>query len=212
LILLGAPGAGKGTQAKLIAEKYGLLHIAAGDLLRDAVAKGTYLGKHAQEYMGRGQLVPDHIIIELIRKRLTKPDTKQGFILDGFPRSIQQAEKLAKIRNLNIDLVLNLNVEFSCLLERLTGRRSCINCGAVFHIKFNPPKNDKTCDLCGSMLVQRADDREDVIRNRLETYNELTKPLIQFYGEQNKLENIPASGTIDEIFASIVKTLDHFRK
>ena len=134
---MGAPGAGKGTQAKLIAEKYKIPHIAAGDLLRDAVEKGTYLGKHAHEFMARGQLVPDHIVVELIQKRLNKPDTEQGFILDGFPRSIQQAQKLGNIKDLVIDLVLNLNVEFSYLLERLTGRRSCVNCGAVFNLKYN---------------------------------------------------------------------------
>jgi adenylate kinase len=210
LILLGAPGAGKGTQAKLIAEKFRIPHIAAGDLLRDAVEKGTYLGRHAHEYMASGQLVPDHIVIELIRKRLSKPDTKLGFILDGFPRSIQQAKLLTEIKNLDIDLVLNLNVEFSYLLERLTGRRSCVNCGAVFHIKFNPPKTEDTCDRCSSMLVQRKDDREEVIKKRLVTYNEQTKPLIEFYQKQNKLKDIPSSGGIDEIFKSIVTVLDNF--
>jgi adenylate kinase len=210
LILLGAPGAGKGTQAKLIAEKYKLPHIAAGDLLRDAVAKGTYLGRHAHEYMSSGKLVPDHIVIELIRKRLNQPDTKRGFILDGFPRSIQQAHKLEGIENLDIDLVLNLHVEFSHLLERLTGRRSCVNCGAVFHIKYNPPKKKDICDLCNSKLFQRKDDHEEIITKRLETYNQETKPLIEFYQKMGKFQNIESNGEIDEIFETIVKTLSEF--
>jgi adenylate kinase len=192
----------------LIAEKYKIPHIAAGDLLRDAVEKGTYLGKLANDYMVSGQLVPDHIVIELINKRLAKPDTKQGFILDGFPRSIQQAKKLAKNKNLDIDLVLNIDVEFSYLLERLTGRRSCVNCGAVFHIKYNPPKTDNICDRCGSMLFQRKDDQKEVIKNRLDTYNQDTKPLIQFYKQKKVLKNIEGSGKIEEIFDSITIVLD----
>jgi adenylate kinase len=208
LILLGAPGAGKGTQAKLIAKRYKIPHVAAGDLLRDAVEKGTYLGKLAHEYMTSGQLVPDHIVIELINKRLAKPDTKQGYILDGFPRSIQQAKKLKKDKNLDIDLVLNIDVKFSFLLERLTGRRSCVNCGAVFHIKYNPPITENICDNCSSMLFQRKDDQEEVIKKRLETYKQETKPLIEFYQQRNKLKNVPGSGTINEIFKSIVTKLD----
>jgi adenylate kinase len=209
LILLGAPGAGKGTQAKLIAEKYKLLHIAVGDLLRAAVAKETTLGKQASEFMNRGRLVPDQIVIDLIRQRLAEPDATAGFILDGFPRTGEQAEKLSEVEDM--DIVLNLDVNFDILLERLTGRRSCESCGAVYHVKYNPPKAEGICDKCSSGLFQRPDDSEEVIKNRLQTYNELTKPLIQFYDGQNKLKNIPGSGAIDEIFISIVETLDALR-
>ena len=150
--MLGAPGSGKGTQAKLIAEKYSLLHIAAGDLLREAVNNKTPLGLQAQEFMGRGALVPDKIVIDLIRQRLDEPDAKagNGYILDGFPRTLAQAEKLADVEDVDIDIVLNIDVIFDLLLERLTGRRTCGSCGAIYHIKYNPPRSIGVCDKCGS--------------------------------------------------------------
>ena len=190
-------------------DKYGYLHIAAGDLLRDAVAKETMLGKQAKEYMTTGRLVPDQVVIDLIVERLGKPDATGGYILDGFPRTLEQAEKLSDVQT--VDLVLNIEVNFDLLLERLTGRRSCSSCGAVYHIKYNPPKNVDVCDRCGAELVQRTDDSEEVIRNRLETYNNQTKPLIQFYEDKNKLKNMPGSGNIDDIFSSIVIVLDQVR-
>lgn len=204
---MGAPGAGKGTQAKMIAEKFQIPHLATGDLLREAVTKETPLGKAAKVFMDRGELVTDQIVIDLIQERLDSADAGNGFILDGFPRTVQQAEKLAELER--IDLVLNLDVNFNELLERLTGRRSCGKCGAVYHIKYNQPKNENSCDKCGSLLYQRADDREDVIRNRLETYNKQTKPLIQYYDERKILRNIPGSGGIEKIFGIIIGILDN---
>ena len=207
MILLGAPGAGKGTQAKMIAEKYQIPHLATGDLLREAVTNETALGKAAKIFMDRGELVTDQIVIDLIQERLNSVDTGNGFILDGFPRTVQQAEKLAEVEK--IDLVLNIDVNFNKLLERLTGRRSCGKCGAVYHIKYNQPKNENLCDKCGSKLYQRTDDSEDVIRNRLETYNKQTKPLIKYYNERKMLRNIQGSGGIDEIFSIIIGILDN---
>jgi adenylate kinase len=206
MILMGAPGAGKGTQAKKLAEKYGLLHIATGDLLREAVAKQTLLGNQAKGYMESGKLVPDQIVIDLIKERLDKPDAAKGYILDGFPRTLQQAEILMEVEE--VDVVLDLEVDFDILLERLTGRRSCSSCGAVYHIKYTTPKNEGKCDKCGAELYQRADDKEEVIKNRLETYTNQTKPLIEFYNQKNKLKTIHGDGEIQEIFNAIVVVLD----
>ena len=210
LILLGAPGAGKGTQAKLIADKYEIPHISTGDLLREAVLKQTYLGKIANEYMSTGKLVPDQVVIRLILERIRGSDARNGYILDGFPRTIQQAEQLADEED--IDVVLNIDVSFDILLERLTGRRSCPNCGEVYHIKYNPPKENNQCNKCNTKLVHRKDDREEVIRERLETYNTQTKPLIKFYSVKNLLKHIPGMGGIEEIFKDIVKELDKLNK
>jgi adenylate kinase len=190
----------------LIAETFSLPHIATGDLLREAVQKQTYLGKTANEYMSTGRLVPDQVVIRLILERIKNSDAKRGYILDGFPRTIQQAEGLAKSED--VDLVLNIDVEFDMLLERLTGRRSCNNCGSVYHIKYNPPKVESICDKCGSLLYQRSDDKEDVIKNRLETYNKQTKPLIEFYNDKGKLKNVPGSGSIEDIFEHIKTILN----
>jgi adenylate kinase len=190
-----------------VAERYNIPHIAAGDLLREAVANETELGKSAKVYMTKGELVPDQIVIDLILERLTRPDAETGYILDGFPRTLPQAEKLSASED--VDVVINIEVSFDLLVERLTGRRSCPKCGSVYHIRYNPPKSEGTCDKCGSPLIQRADDKEEVIKNRLETYNRQTKPLIDFYRTQNKLKNIPGSGLIEDIFKDIVLTLDN---
>jgi adenylate kinase len=157
--------------------------------------------------MTQGKLVPDQIVIDLILERLNQPDAQAGYILDGFPRTLQQAEKLSASED--VDVVLNINVSFDLLVERLTGRRSCPECGSVYHIRYNPPKSDDTCDKCGSELIQRSDDKEDVIRNRLETYTRQTKPLIDFYRNRNILIDIPGSGKIDGIFEIIVQRLDN---
>ena len=194
---------------KLIADKYKVLHIATGDLLRDAVAKQTELGDKAKEYMSQGELVPDQIVIDMIRERLTDQDAAGGYILDGFPRTLGQAEKLTEVED--VDVVLNIDVTFDILIDRLTGRRSCGNCGAVYHITNNPPKSENKCDRCSSELIQRSDDHEEVIRNRLETYENQTKPLIQFYENQNKLKNIPGNDDINSIFRSIVIVLDNLK-
>jgi adenylate kinase len=210
LILLGAPGAGKGTQAKLIAEEFEIPHIATGDLLRAAVVKQTELGKQAKVYMTRGELVPDQIVIDMIAERLSDQDAKNGYVLDGFPRTVQQAKKLGQIQT--IDMVLNIDVDFALLLERLTGRRSCGECGEVYHIKYNPPLTPGICDKCGAKLYQRTDDKKEVIENRLVTYNNQTKPLVEFYGKNKLLKNVPGAGTIEDIFKSIKDILDKLEK
>ncbi len=164
--MLGAPGAGKGTQSKFITEQYGIPQISTGDILRKAVREGTEIGKMAKSYMDQGKLVPDDVIIEIMKARLNEPDCSKGYILDGFPRTLKQAEKLESIAQ--IDVVINIEVSTESLLERLTGRRSCPKCGAVYHIKFNPPPEDGKCK-CGGELYQRDDDREETVRKRLET-------------------------------------------
>lgn len=205
LILLGAPGAGKGTQAQKLVKRFKIPQISTGDLLRAAVASGTDLGKHANEYMTAGKLVPDEIVIGLIQERLKQDDCKNGFILDGFPRTIAQAEKLKEITD--IDAVVNIDVDAYILVERLTGRRTCKNCNAVFHMVFNPPKEEGVCDACGGELYQRADDNEETVRNRVETYNKNTAPLIDYYKGTGKLKNVDGRGGIDGIFQNILKVL-----
>ena len=156
--------------------------------------------------MARGELVPDQVVIDLIIQRLQEPDAEAGYVLDGFPRTIEQAEKLAEVED--IDCVVNIDIDFNLLINRLTGRRSCPECGAVFHIQYKPPKNEGSCDKCGSDLIQRVDDNEDVIKSRLKSYNKQTKLLIQIYKEQDKLKNVPGSGTIDEISKAIISELE----
>ena len=173
------------------------------------MAKQTELGDKAKEYMSQGELVPDQIVNDMIRERLTDQDAAGGYILDGFPRTLGQAEKLTEVED--VDVVLNIDVTFDILIDRLTGRRSCGNCGAVYHITNNPPKSENKCDRCSSELIQRSDDHEEVIRNRLETYENQTKPLIQFYENQNKLKNIPGNDDINSIFRSIVIVLDNLK-
>ncbi len=205
MVLLGPPGAGKGTQAKKLAEHYGIPHISTGDILRDAVRKGTDLGKKAREYMDAGALVPDEIVIGIVRERLKEEDCAMGFILDGFPRTVHQAVELDRITAL--DAVVNIDVPFEKLVERLTGRRSCPKCGAVYHIKTNPPKKEGICDICGTPLVQRDDDREETVKNRLETYLKQTAPLIGHYKEKGILINVDGDGTIEEVFERIINAL-----
>lgn len=196
LILLGAPGAGKGTQAKWISKEYGLPHISTGDILRQNVKEGTELGKEAKKYMDAGKLVPDELIIGMVKDRLAQDDCKNGFILDGFPRTIKQAEELEKITD--IDAVLNIYVPFEKLIERITGRRSCPKCGAVYHIKYNPPKKEGICDACGTPLIQRDDDKEETVKKRLETYEEQTAPLIDYYEKKGKLITVEGQEEIED--------------
>jgi adenylate kinase len=210
LILLGAPGAGKGTQAQKLVKHFKIPQISTGDLLRAAVAKGTDLGKHANEYMTAGKLVPDEIVIGLIQERLKENDCKNGFILDGFPRTIAQADKLKEITD--IDAVVNIDVDTYILVKRLTGRRTCKNCNAVFHMVFNPPKEEGVCDACGGELYQRTDDNEKTVRNRVETYNENTAPLIDYYKGTGKLKNVDGQRGIDGIFQNILKVLKRQRQ
>ncbi len=206
LILLGAPGAGKGTQAQKLVDHFSIPQISTGDLLRAAVANETDLGKQANEYMTAGKLVPDGVVIGLISERLKDDDCKNGFILDGFPRTIAQADKLKETTD--IDSVVNVDVDASILVDRLTGRRTCKNCNAMYHLIFNQPKQEGVCDACGGELYQRTDDNEETVRSRLDTYNENTAPLIDYYRETGKLKDVEGQGVIDEIFQNILKILE----
>ena len=211
LILLGPPGAGKGTQAQLIVEHYHILQISTGDILRKAVKEGTPLGNKAKAFMDQGQLVPDEVVIGIIDERLRASDCNSGFILDGFPRTIAQAEALQPIltkMGKSIDHVINIEVDTEELVRRLTGRRTCKNCGAMFHILFHPPKVEGNCDLCGGPLYQREDDKEETIRIRLKEYQRQTAPLIRYYQMKNYLRSIQGVGGQEEIFEQIVRLLD----
>lgn len=212
LILLGGPGAGKGTQAKKLIDKYQIPQISTGDILRAAVKEGTEMGRKAKEYMDAGKLVPDEVVIGIIKDRLAQPDCKKGFILDGFPRTVPQAEALDKVladMGSKIDHVISIDVDEEELVTRLTGRRTCKNpdCGQMFHIKFNPPKKEGVCDKCGSELYQRDDDNEATVRSRLATYNQATKPLIDYYQAKGLLRPIKGVGSIDDIFNKICSIL-----
>jgi len=210
LILLGPPGAGKGTQAQMIVERYRIPQISTGDILRSAVKENTALGLKAKAFMDQGQLVPDEVVIGIIDNRLRAPDCNPGFILDGFPRTIAQAEALQAILTKigkSIHHVINIEVGPDELVRRLTGRRTCKNCGAMFHILFHPPKQDGVCDRCGGTLYQRADDKEETIRTRLKEYQKQTAPLIEYYQRKNMLRSIPGMGGQDQIFESIVRHL-----
>ncbi|MEJ2091374.1 MAG: adenylate kinase [Syntrophobacterales bacterium] len=208
LILLGGPGAGKGTQAKKLIKKYQIPQISTGDILRAAVKEGTEMGKKAKEYMDAGKLVPDEVVIGIIKDRLKEPDCQKGFILDGFPRTVPQAEALEKVLSgmgKKVDHVVSIDVDEEELVTRLTGRRTCKNaaCGQMYHIKFNPPKKDLICDKCGGELYQRDDDNETTVRSRLATYNQATKPLIDHYKAKGLIRPIPGVGGIDDIFTNI---------
>lgn len=210
IILLGPPGAGKGTQAKRLIEKYHIPQISTGDMLREALKEGTPLGLEAKKYMDQGGLVPDSVVIGLVKERIQKPDAKNGFMLDGFPRTVAQAEALDKILaelGLGIDHVVSVEVPNSELLGRLTGRRTCRNCGAGFHVLFDPPKKEGVCDKCGGELYQRSDDNEVTVKSRLDTYEAQTKPLIDFYDIQKKLRRINGVGKMDEILGRITSLL-----
>ncbi len=211
LILLGAPGVGKGTQGALISKEYGIPQISTGDILRSEVKNETELGKKAKAYMEKGELVPDDVIIEMMEKRIKEDDCKNGFILDGFPRTVAQAEAFDRMlakNGLELDKVILIDVPEEEIIDRLTGRRICPNCGAVYHIKNNPPKVEGVCDRCGSKLIQRDDDREDVVRKRLEVYKKSTMPLIDYYTKTSKLVKVDGTGDIEEIFARIKKILE----
>lgn len=211
LVFLGAPGAGKGTQAKRLVEKYGIPQISTGDLLRAAVAAGTPLGKEAKAYMDRGELVPDSVVLGMVKERLSQDDCKKGFILDGFPRNVAQAEALDKMlaeMNMPLDLALNLDVPFDDLMKRLTGRRTCKSCGQMYNIYYSPSKEEGKCDKCGGELFQRDDDKEETIRKRLEVYKAQTEPLIDYYTKKGILKSVAGTGNIDEIFSSICAILE----
>lgn len=206
LILLGAPGAGKGTQASLLETKYNIPQISTGNILRAAVKDETSMGIKAKEYMDNGSLVPDSVVVGIIEERIAKPDCQNGFILDGFPRNISQADSLASMlnsRNEGIDNVISIDVDIEELVTRLTGRRTCTNCNQGFHIQFKPPKTENICDGCEKELIQRNDDKKDTVMERLEVYNKQTQPLIDYYSEKNLLKGIDGIGAIDDIFKQI---------
>ncbi len=210
LILLGPPGAGKGTQAKRLVDKFGIPQISTGDMLRAALKAGTELGLTAKKYMDAGQLVPDEVVIGLIEERVAKDDCKKGFMLDGFPRTVGQADALKGVLSklgLTIDHVISIEVPNEELVERLTGRRTCRACGAGFHVLFDPPKKEGVCDKCGGELYQRDDDKEETIRNRLKVYESQTEPLIAYYKKAGTLRPIAGQGSIDDIFARIEAVL-----
>jgi len=203
VVFLGPPGAGKGTQAKLLSQRLGFLHLSTGDILREAVKKQTPLGIKAKEYMDRGELVPDNLIIALIEEYLPK---EGGVILDGFPRTIAQAEALENMlsaKSKKVSKVLLFDSPDEVIIDRLSGRRVCSNCGAVYHIKYNPPKKEGVCDLCGGSLVQREDDKEEVIKNRLEVYKRQTQPLIDFYKKKGIIYRLDATKSVEELFAEV---------
>ncbi|MSQ30851.1 MAG: adenylate kinase [Dehalococcoidia bacterium] len=210
LILLGLPGVGKGTQAKLLAERVGLLHVSTGDMFREAAAAGTALGKQAQEYMAKGALVPDEVTIGMLLERIAKPDAAVGLMLDGFPRTIPQAEALDRAlagQGTQIDAVLYIQVPEAELVARLTGRWSCPICGAIYHMLTKPPKAAGVCDACGAALSQRADDQPATVNARLETNRAWTEALAEFYGKQGKLHAIEGMGSMEGITARLMDAL-----
>ncbi|ROR01714.1 adenylate kinase [Desulfosoma caldarium] len=210
IILLGPPGAGKGTQAKRMIERYGIPQISTGDMLRAALKAGTPLGLEAKKYMDQGALVPDSVVVGLVKDRIQQEDCKKGYMLDGFPRNVSQAETLdgmLKELGQGIDHVVCIDVPDQELIQRLTGRRTCRECGAGFHVMFDPPKKEGVCDKCGGQLYQRDDDNEATVTSRLKVYADQTKPLIDYYEKQGKLRKINGVGSIDEIFDRIKAVL-----
>ena len=211
LILLGPPGSGKGTQAKKIVERYHIPQISTGDILRAAVKEQTPLGKEAKAYMDQGKLVPDEVVIGIVRDRLKAADCKNGFILDGFPRTVPQAEALAatlQTMNRTIDYVVSIDVNNEELLKRLTGRRTCRGCGVMYHLIFDPPRKEGVCDRCGGELYQRDDDKEETIKERLRVYDAQTAPLIAYYRDKGSLRTIDGVGAMEQIFQAIVKVVE----
>ena len=210
IIMLGAPGAGKGTQAKMIAEKYGLPHISTGDIFRANIKNGTELGKEAKEYMDKGLLVPDELTVRLLLDRVAQDDCKNGYVLDGFPRTIPQAEVLdEKLSELGekVDYAINVDVPDENIVNRMSGRRACLNCGATYHIVSIPPKKEGICDVCGSALVLRDDDKPETVQNRLKVYHDQTQPLINFYEKKGVLRSVDGTLPMEEVFTAITKIL-----
>ena len=210
IIMLGAPGAGKGTQAKMIAEKYSVPHISTGDIFRANIKEGTDLGKKAKEYMDKGLLVPDELVCDLVVDRVQQSDCQNGYILDGFPRTIPQAEALdAALSNLgdSVDYAINVEVPDSNIVNRMGGRRACVTCGATYHIVHIPPKTEGICDKCGNELILRDDDKPETVQNRLKVYHEQTQPLIDFYSKKGVLKEVDGTQEMNAVFEDIVKIL-----
>lgn len=210
IVLLGPPGAGKGTQAAKIVDEYKVPHISTGDIFRKNLKEGTELGLKAKEYMDNGLLVPDELVVDLVKDRLLKSDCKDGFMLDGFPRTVFQAQALEQElekMGIKLDAVVNIYVNSEQLVKRLTGRRICKSCGATYHVLFNPSKKDGLCNLCTGHLYQRDDDKEDTVMKRLEVYEDQTQPLIEYYKNKEILINIDGEGEIDGVFSNIIQSL-----
>lgn len=206
IIMLGAPGAGKGTQAKQIADHYSIPHISTGDIFRANIKEGTELGKKAKEYMDKGQLVPDELTCDLVMDRISQDDAKDGFVLDGFPRTIPQAEALEKALDAagqKMDYAIDVDVPDENIIGRMSGRRACLNCGATYHIVSIPPKKEGICDRCGEKLVQRDDDKEETVKNRLSVYHEQTQPLIDFYQKRDILRTVDGTRSMEDVFSAI---------
>jgi len=211
VVLLGAPGAGKGTQAKMLIDRFKIPQISTGDILRKAVADGTPLGKEAKVIMDSGGLVSDKIVLGLVEERIKQPDCKSGFILDGFPRNTVQAEALDKIlsgMNMPLTVALNIDVDLNDLLKRLTGRRTCKACQQMYNIYFSPPKKEGTCDKCGGALFQRDDDKEATIKKRLDVYQQQTAPLIDYYSKKKIMKTVMGVGGIEDIFKKAVAAIE----
>ena len=210
IIMFGAPGAGNGTQAKMIADKYGVPHISTGDIFRANIKNGTELGMEAKKYMDQGLLVPDELTVRILLDRVAQDDCKNGYVLDGFPRTIPQAEvldsELTKLGD-HIDYAINVDVPDENIVKRMSGRRACLTCGATYHIEHVPPKKEGICDVCGSELVLRDDDKPETVKNRLNVYHEQTQPLIDFYTEKGVLKTVDGTVPMEEVFAAITAIL-----
>ncbi|MCG1894179.1 adenylate kinase [Staphylococcus epidermidis] len=212
IILMGLPGAGKGTQASEIVKKFPIPHISTGDMFRKAIKDETDLGKEAKSYMDRGELVPDEVTVGIVKERISEDDAKKGFLLDGFPRTIDQAESLSQIMSeldREIDAVINIEVPEEELMNRLTGRRICEKCGTTYHLVFNPPKVDGICEIDGGKLYQREDDNPETVSNRLSVNVKQSKPILEYYNNKGVLKNIDGSKDIDEVTKDVIDILDH---
>lgn len=210
IIMLGAPGAGKGTQAKMIAEKYGVPHVSTGDIFRANIKNGTELGMEAKKYMDQGQLVPDELTVKILLDRVAQPDCEKGYVLDGFPRTIPQAEVLdSALAGLGetIDYAINVDVPDENIVKRMSGRRACLGCGATYHMEHIPPKKEGICDTCGQELVLREDDRPETVLNRLKVYHDQTQPLIDFYTGKGVLKAVDGTVDMKDVFAAITAIL-----
>mgnify|MGYP005980441305 FL=1 len=210
IIMLGAPGAGKGTQAKMIAAKYGVPHISTGDIFRANIKNGTELGAKAKEYMDKGLLVPDELVVDLVIDRFKADDCAKGYILDGFPRTIPQAEALdaaLTAKGEAVDFAINVEVPDENIINRMSGRRACVGCGATYHIEFNPTKVEGICDACGEKLILRDDDKPETVKNRLSVYHEQTQPLIDYYSKKGVLAEVDGTQSMENVFNAIVDVL-----
>ena len=210
LIMLGAPGAGKGTQAKKIAEKYNIPHISTGDIFRANIKNGTELGQKAKTYMDQGLLVPDELVVDLVMDRFAQPDCENGYVLDGFPRTIPQAEALdpaLEKAGAKIDYAINVEVPDENIIRRMSGRRACVACGATYHLVHIPPKKEGVCDTCGKELILRDDDKPETVKKRLDVYHEQTQPLIDYYTEKGALVEVDGTVDMEDVFDAIVKIL-----